>query len=282
MRRFFLSLQAILVAGAAAQNIPPRDVLGWLNERGNVPEAKNPTVTPRPTQHDRDRHGSAAQFSCGSLAYGLTPEDCEYMASIGVHGQGENAMELGANGTGIWIGIDGPNTFTFINAADVPMILIMWYRGPGDDQASFVNVRAPTISYSLPIRNSAVGISALNGVPGGWSMLYNRSTPLTQYGQVDNTFGEFSTGDWATIDVSRLVKMTGNPMIVAVSGGCVADMERCVYACDTGTDSCGAAGTYNLLGCEGKNAVQAIDPDGNPTGGCQGWSNGGHLDIFMM
>jgi len=282
MCRFLLSLQAALFAGVVAQNIPPRDAFGWRNEGGNAPEPKKPAVASRPTRHDGNRYGSAAQFSCESLASGLNREDCEYMASIGIRAQGENAVELGSNGTGIWIGLDGPNTFTFINAFDVPMILIMWYRGPGDDQASFVNVRAPTISYSLPTQYSAVRVSLANGVPGGWSILYNHTTPLTRYGQVDNTFGEFSTGEWATIDVSRLVKMSGNSMIVSVTSGCVANMDQCAYACDTDTDSCGAAGTYNLLGCEGTNAVEAIDSDGNPTGGCQGWSNGGEIDILMM
>jgi len=81
--------------------------------------------------------------------------------------------------------------------------------------------------------------------------------------------------------VSRLVTMSGNSMTVTATGECVADMGKCVYACDTDTDSCGDAGTYNLLGCKGTNAVQSVDPDGNPTGGCQGWSNGGHLEIFM-
>lgn len=196
-------------------------------------------------------------------------------------GQGTNARSDNDSDSGIWIGGDGPNTFTFINVAYVPVTVVVWHRALGDDQASFLNARVPKISYSLPERGSAVVISLANGVPGGWSALYNRSTPLTQYGQVDNTFGEFSTGEFATIDISRLVNMSGNPVTVRVSGGCVADMKSCVYACDTGTSSCGAAGTYNLLGCGGPNAVQSVDPDGNPTGGCQGWSNGGHLDIML-
>jgi len=277
MSRLLLALQALSIAAIAAQSIPPRDGLGWRNE-GRDP--KKAYVVSRPTRHDKTRYKSTAQFDCGSLAYGLTAEDCNYMASIGIRAQGENAVAT-SNGTGIWIGSDGPNTFTFANAADVPMTLIIWYRGLGDDQASFVNARAPTISYSLPTRGSAVNISLANAVPGGWSTLYNHTTTLTQYGQVDNTFGEFSTGEWATIDVSRLVTMSGNSMTVTATGGCVADMGKCVYACDTDTDSCGDAGTYNLLGCKGTNAVQSVDPDGNPTGGCQGWSNGGHLEIFM-
>ncbi|KAK1757181.1 hypothetical protein QBC47DRAFT_422172 [Echria macrotheca] len=225
------------------------------------------------------------QFSCATLAPGLTAGDCNYMAAIGMLAQGANLMSenITADNTNadIWIGLDGPNTFTFVNGATVPIILIIWYRALGDDQASFMNARPPRISYSLPTRGSAVEISLANDVPGAWSALYDHTTPLTTYGQIDNTIGEFSTGEFATVDVSRLVNMSGNPMTVRVSSGCVADMDRCVYACDTGTTSCGGPGTYNLLGCGGKNAVQSVDKDGNPSGGCQGWSNGGHVDVIM-
>lgn len=152
-----------------------------------------------------------------------------------------------------------------------------------------MNARVPAISYSLTDPGSAVQISLANGVPGGWAALYNRSTALTEYGQIDNTFGEFSTGDWATIDVSRLVNMSGDPMTIGVAGrggkagaGCVADMSRCVYTCDVGEgNSCGGEGTYSLLNCVGPNGVQSVDEDGNPTGGCQGWSFGGEVSIVL-
>ncbi|KAK3320372.1 hypothetical protein B0T19DRAFT_468689 [Cercophora scortea] len=205
-------------------------------------------------------------------------EDCQYMSAIGMLGQGENALE--DNGQ-IWIGSDGPNIFTFINAASVPITLILWYTALSDDQASFMNARMPKISYSLPVAGSAVQLSIANDVPGGWAAIYNRQTTLTQYGQVSNTFGEFSTGPYATIDVSRLVNMSGDPMTVRVSSGCVADMRSCVYMCDRADNSCGAAGTYSLANCGGHNAVQSIGADGNPTGGCQGWSYGGHVEVVM-
>ncbi|KAK3689668.1 hypothetical protein B0T22DRAFT_176686 [Podospora appendiculata] len=218
------------------------------------------------------------QFSCDPLVYGLSLEDCQYMSTIGMLGQGENAVE--DNGQ-IWIGSDGPNIFTFINAANVPITLILWHTAMTDDQASFMNARMPKISYSLPTTGSAVQLSIANGVPGGWAAIYNRQTTLTQYGQVSNTFGEFSTGPYATIDVSRLVNMSGNPMTVRVSSGCVADMRSCVYMCDRTDNSCGAAGTYSLANCGGHNAVHSIGEDGNPTGGCQGWSYGGHVEVVM-
>jgi hypothetical protein len=207
------------------------------------------------------------------------------MASIGMFAQGRN--DYGDNGR-VWIGADGPNTFIFINAAGVPITLVLWYKAPGDDAASFMNVRQPYISYSLPATGSAVEISAANGVSGGFSGLYNRSTELTAYGQISNTLGEFTTGDWATVDVSRLVNMAGNAMTVEVFGGessepdCVADLQTCAYTCSLDeVQSCGAAGTYKLVDCDGPNAEKSADPDGNPTGGCHGWSNGGRLEIAL-
>ncbi len=231
------------------------------------------------------------QFTCDSLAYGLLAQDCAHMASIGMFAQGRN--DLAENGR-LWIGSDGANTFIFINAApsNIPITLIVWYKPPDDDQASFMNARQPQISYSLPEKGSAVEISTSNGVPGGWAALYNRSTTLTAYGQIDNTFGEFNSGRWATTDVSRLVNMSGNPMTVRVFSRerrgegleplCVSDLQTCAYACNDGAvNSCGEAGTYKLVNCDGPNAEQSADPDGNPTGGCQGWSYGGHLEVIL-
>jgi hypothetical protein len=213
------------------------------------------------------------------------------MASIGMVAQGRN--DVAENG-GIWLGADGPNTFIFISAAGVPVTVIVWDKAPGDDGASFMNARQPQISYSLPFAGSAVEISVANGVSGGFSGLYNRSTELTPYGQISNTLGEFSTGRWATVDVSRLVNTSGNPMTVEVFGAgagneggsepaCVTDLHTCAYTCNLAqVASCGEAGTYNLVNCDGPNAEQSADADGNPTGGCHGWSNGGRLVVVLI
>lgn len=222
-----------------------------------------------------------AQFSCDALVEGLSLEDCEHMASMGMFAQGDNSFAEEDDPHGIWIGDDGPNTFLFVNEAGVPVTIIMWYMAPNDGQASFMNVKAPKITYSLPWSGDAVVVSLANGVAGGWSAIYDRSTMLSEYGQIDNTFGEFSTGAYATLDVSRLVNMSGNSMTVVVQDQCVANMTRCVYSCFDGTQSCGEAGTYNLLGCRGPNAVESVDLYGNPTGGCQGWSYGGHVEIVL-
>ncbi|KAK4161881.1 hypothetical protein QBC43DRAFT_242751 [Cladorrhinum sp. PSN259] len=254
-----------------------------------VPVYRTPVNT-NPHPNPVDTLTTNQNFSCNPLVNGLDLDDCNYMASIGMFSQGKNAMA--SNGR-IWIGSDGPNTFTFINGGKAPMTLIMWYMEPDDNQASFMNVREPEISYSLPDTGSAVEVSVANGVPGGWSVLYNHTSPLTPYGQISNTFGEFSSGIWATIDISRLVNMSGDPMTVRVYAEeptktvglkplCVTDLNTCAYACK-GVDvhSCGKTGSYDLVNCAGPNAVRSTDLHGNPNGGCQGWSNGGHIEVVM-
>ncbi|KAM7186295.1 hypothetical protein V8F33_011891 [Rhypophila sp. PSN 637] len=243
----------------------------------------------------------SSSFTCSPLAAGLSVLDCIYLFQIGIVNQGSNPLSPSSSDGGkhpIWIGSQGPNQFTFINSADVPVILIVWHMAPSDNQASFMNARVPAITYSLATTGSAVQVSIANEIFGGWAAIYNRTTRLTEFGQVDNTFGEFSTGNFATVDVSRLVNMRGDGMSISVlaersssssgddeQGGvpCVSDMSTCVYACNDGMgDSCGAEGTYSLLNCQGqKESTQSWDADGNPTGGCQGWSWGGRLDVVL-
>jgi hypothetical protein len=212
------------------------------------------------------------------------------MASIGIFAQGQN--DYATNGR-IWLGVDGPNIFLFVNAAGVPITLVVWYKAAGDDAASFMNARQPYISFSLPAIEEAVWVSVANGVSGGFSGLYNHSTRLSAYGQVSNTLGEFTTGEWATVDVSRLVNMAGNGMLVEVFGDitldegsepdCVTDLQTCAYTCSSAkAQSCGDGGSYDLVNCNGSNAEKSEDVNGNPMGGCHGWSNGGYLEVALM
>ncbi|EGS24119.1 uncharacterized protein CTHT_0000510 [Thermochaetoides thermophila DSM 1495] len=230
---------------------------------------------------------TSAQFSCDSLVYGLTHDDCNYMSSIGMAAQGRN--ERSNNGV-IWIGSDGPNTFNFINAFDGPIIIVVWHNPVGDHESSFMNVRQAMVTYSLPSRGSAVQISVANGIPGGWAAIYNRDTALTQYGQIDNTWGEFTSGTYATVDVSRLVNMQGNAMSIQTFNNnedngdarCMSDMQTCVFICkNVAARTCGESGTYDLINCSGPDRTYAIDGTGNPTGGCQGWSTNGHLEVVL-
>ncbi|RYP37234.1 hypothetical protein DL767_003053 [Monosporascus sp. MG133] len=254
--------------------------------------------------------------NCASLAYGLTLEDCDWMSQIGMANQGVNPTW---NNGLIWIGNDGEYTFTFTNDAsypgveDVPLTVIIWNFPPGDYEgnhdseplftpvtqsvhmkerfqltlftASFMNVRQPQISYSLPRTGDSVTISVARDVSGAFGALHGHTTTLSQWGQLYNTWGEFTTGDWATVDVSRLVNMGGNDMEITVrDNGCVSDMNRCSFWCKNNMLTCGDSGTYDLVNCDPGSQPGATygSWDGiNPDGGCQGWGNGGHLDIVL-
>lgn len=216
-----------------------------------------------------------ASFSgCGSPVKGLSTDDCNYMSKIGMAGQGVNAQSSNGN---VWVGNNGPNTFTFINKSNpkVGIIVVLWDQPAGDYQSSFMNVRKPKISYSVPYGGS-VTVSIANGVSGGWTALYDHKTVLSQYGQIWNTWGEFTTGNYATVDISREIHMAGNNFNAKVSTGCLTDLNTCAFVCKSG-DTCGTSGSYNLINCSGANTAVGWY-DNNPSGGCQGWSNGGHID----
>lgn len=218
------------------------------------------------------------QFSCGTLVPGLSQADCDHMASIGMNAQGINSYTPNGN---IWLGNQGPNTFVFTNTGGASsVILIVWHQPSGDYSSSFMAARQPKISYSLR-PGASVTVSIANGVSGGFAGLYNQATPLTQWGQIDNTWGEFTTGDWATVDVTREVNMGGNAMEIVVQGsGCVSDMSRCSFQCKSG-NTCWESGSYNLVDCQSQPgaAYQLYGVD--PSGGCQGFSNGGQVIVSL-
>lgn len=204
------------------------------------------------------------------------------MSKIGMAGQGYNPTSKNSN---MWIGTQGPNKFNFINRSSpsCPITIVVWHMTSTTDyQSSFVNVRRPRISYTLAKAGDSVTVSMANGVSGGWAGLYNRNTKLSGIGQVHNTWGEFTTGASGTVDVSRLVRMDGNPMSIRTGGGCTSDMGRCVFVCKKG-NTCGASKSYDLKNCKPGSQPGATHGthDGNPTGGCQGFSNGGSITIDL-
>lgn len=216
---------------------------------------------------------------CSNLPRGLSLADCQHMSNIGMASTGINSY---SNNGLIWIGSDGPNTMTFHNlAGGVPVTLVVWYDAPGDYSASFMGSEQAYVTFSLTGDLSSVTISLANGVSGGFAGLYNELTDLTAYGQINNTWGEFTTGADATIDVSREINMNGNGMSINVSTGCVSNLSRCYFGCIDGNSGCWEANTYQLYNCEPTSqtgATYGLDA-GQPSGGCQGWSNGGQIDI---
>lgn len=201
------------------------------------------------------------------------------MSDIGMYAQGINSF---SNNGAIWIGSDGPNTFTFSNSAGgVDVTLIIWLNPANDYSSSFMNVRQPYVSFSMADQQQ-ITVSMANGISGGWAGLFNRITTLSQYGQIYNTWGEFTTGSYATVDVSREVNMGGNGMSINLNSGCISNMDKCVFQCKSG-NTCGDSGTYDLDNCAAGSQPGATYGlyDGNPSGGCQGFNNGGHMSVMF-
>jgi len=213
---------------------------------------------------------SALAFSCNSPVRNLNKGDCEYLSRVGFAG-------MGANPTGnsnIWIGNNGPNVFTFTNRASNPnadIILVLWDQSNGF-ASSFVTAHAPKLTISIPFGQS-ITVSMNHGVSGAFSALYRHVTSVSPNGQVFNTWGEFTTGNFATINVSRLPNMGGNQFVIRVSTGCVADNTHCSYVCKSG-NTCWESGSYSLIGCTTQKNNNANLNGPNPEGGCAGWSNG--------
>ncbi|KAF2424499.1 hypothetical protein EJ08DRAFT_737067 [Tothia fuscella] len=175
----------------------------------------------------------------------------------------------------IWIGNGGDWEMTFANRNNYPVVLVTWSASPdyAPDQGSFVQAQPPDIAIEIPARGTKV-LSIKDGLAkAGFSAIYP-GMGLTSNGQIANTIGEFTTGPYATIDVSREVYMRGEGIrISGMSSGCISDSQKeiCAFRCITG-DTCWVAGSYDLYGYkqQGCNRHITIDGLGNKVaeGGC--------------
>lgn len=231
-------------------------------------------------------------LDCKTVVSGLSASDCTYLSTIGFSGQGSNP----SSGS-IFVGSGGPNKFVFTNKASAGVIVVMWNDGsdPESSQAPYMNAYAPAVSYSLA-SGASVTMSVADAVSGGFAGVYSSSTVLSAYGQIDQTWGEFTTGADATVDVSREVNMNGNSLSIVTSNGCTSDMNDCVFQCDSGKchespgkmhltnltigASCWECGTYKGANTGGSGCKISTFPcpsDATQTyasGGCQGWGDG--------
>lgn len=169
-------------------------------------------------------------LSCTSLVSGLSSSDCSWLSSIGFAGQGSNPTS-----GNMFIGENGPNKFVFTNNAGVDVVLMMWDDGssPKTSTAPYVSGYAPAISWSLS-HGASVTVSVADTVSGGFAGVYVGSTGLDSMGQIYQTWGEFTTGPDATVDVSREVNKAGNSLSITTSNGCTSDMNDCVFECNGG------------------------------------------------
>jgi len=102
-----------------------------------------------------------------------------------------------------------------------------------------------------------------------YSDMISSGSVISPYGQVDNTWVEFTYGTWGTYDVSREINMSGRPITVT-GPSCTASMSQCVFTCFSG-NTCGAAGTYQLQNCNAANGGGSDAAAMN--GGCTSGSN---------
>jgi hypothetical protein len=167
------------------------------------------------------------------------------------------------------------------NKNEAPMALVVWSAAEGGD--SFVQAHQPLITYLLG-PNEPVVLSVADGVPGSALSAIYSSTPM-QWGQIANTWVEFTTGSYGTINVSREPNMNGNRINVSgMSNGCVSDSSNalCSFQCKPDKTEIGAApdyipfcgkqGSFELMGCNaGSNPGGQAGKDpitGDDSGGC--------------
>ena len=111
------------------------------------------------------------------------------------------------------------------------VVFVFWQQI--DDTSSFMKVNtAPLLTVSM-FPGETLYFSMKNGISGAFAGIYNHETTLTPDGQINNLWGEISTGPHGTFDVTAEVNMAGNSMNIQ-GPGCTADTNRCVYKCYTG------------------------------------------------
>jgi hypothetical protein len=198
----------------------------------------------------------------------LTATDLKKLTSKGIKTAGVNAV---SNNGGVWIGNDGAYTNKFINDSGEDLILVIW-----GSEGSWVNANTPLITCSLSPGESTT-ISFASGSIGAWSAVY-QDTKLVD-GQICNTWGEFSMGEYGVVDVSREVNMNGHTMEI-VGPKCTTNMNTCVFVCPSG-DVCTYG--YELENCANGSqpgATYGLD-NGCPSGGCGGMGSSASLTTTL-
>ncbi|RDI84966.1 Nucleolar GTP-binding protein 2 [Venturia inaequalis] len=191
------------------------------------------------------------------------------ISTLGIQA-GTNAA---ANNGGVWLGKDGDYTNDFINNSTEDIVVAIW--GPA---GSWVNAIKPLITVAVPSKSTKT-VSFANGASGAWAAIYP-DTKLTQYGQIGQTWGEYTfAGQWSTVDVSREVLMTGRGMRIETPK-CVSDMETCVFVCDSGT-TCLTGYTLKNCAAGSQPGAQIGTYAGAASGGCSGMGDKAALKTYF-
>jgi len=192
-------------------------------------------------------------------------KDVGKLSKLGVAGTGVNDCEDNGH---VWIGKNGQYTNEFINHSGEDIILVIWGA-----EGSWINAQQPVITLSMPPGHKKT-ISFADAASGAWAAVYSDTELIN--GQVANTWGEFTFGEWGVVDVSREVNMEGHHMRIH-GPQCVTDMETCVFVCPNGMKSCWLE--YELHNCDaGSQPGAQFGYDyGAPSGGCGGMGSSAHL-----
>jgi hypothetical protein len=207
-----------------------------------------------------------AAMNLENRAAGISATGTSMLTKLGFGSQGVPATglnEVAAGGCGVWIGSDGTYTNTFHNNATNEVVLVVWGSEPAY-QASFPMAVQPLVTASIA-SGCSLTLSFAEGQSGAWSMVYPDTT-MTEWGQIDNTWGEYTFAADGVVDVSREVNMNGNTMEI-VGPSCTTNMDTCSFQCTGGATTCGTAGSYQLVNCAGQPGANNGD---GINGGC-GW-----------
>ncbi|KAK5065031.1 hypothetical protein LTR84_000866 [Exophiala bonariae] len=187
----------------------------------------------------------------------ITAADQAKLSALGVLSTGANSYA--PNGAA-WLGTDGAYKSEFSNQSGQDLILVIWGVA-----GSWVNVIQPHITASIPAGQS-IWVSFADGASGAFTAVYGDTTLVN--GQLSNTWGEFTFGQWGVVDVSREVKMDGHGLSI-VGPTCTTDMNTCVFKCSSGNV---CTFDYILENCANGSQPGANYGihEGAPSGGCGG------------
>jgi len=226
------------------------------------------TINHRHFHNRRVAHAAPAEVAKRDV---LSSDALALISKIGMKA-GTNAA---TNNGAAWLGSDGPYTNDFTNNSTEPVILCIW--GPA---GSWVNAIAPLITVSIPA-GAVQTVSFANGASGAWAGIYPDTT-LTQYGQIGQTWGEYTfSGQYSTIDVSREVAMNGRGMSIETPQ-CVSDMTKCVFVCTDGSNSCLTAYTLENCAAGSQPGAQSGTYGGAASGGCSGLGDTAKLTTTFL
>jgi len=229
-----------------------------------IGQAAASTLNHRHFHMRRSAHSAPAEVEKRDV---LSTVAASLLTSIGIPMLGTNSASNNGNA---WLGNDGPYTNDFTNDSGEDIVLVIW--GPA---GSWVNTIKPLITVSIPA-GAIQTVSFANGASGAWAAVYPDTT-LTEFGQIGNTWGEYTfNGQWSTVDVSREVNMGGRAMSI-VTPQCTSDFNRCVFQCTGGASTCLTG--YELMNCAAGSqpGAQYGTYAGAASGGCSGMGDSAKL-----